>query len=89
MSGEHGLPGCHPLPARIPAGSLLGAQRYQPAHRDAEVLFSDIIWRPCTILAWARHDGRWAALIRWRNDAEDWHLLDRRFVRARAPYPGG
>ena len=82
MSGGYGLPGCYPLSVRVPPGSLLCAQRHQPTRRDAEILFSDALWRPCTILAWARHDGGWAVLVRWHSGAQDWHVFDRRFIRA-------
>lgn len=82
MSGGYGVPGCYPLPARIPPGSLLSARRHEPVRRDAEILFSDAIWRPCTILAWARYRDGWAALVRWHGGAEDWHVFDPRFIRA-------
>jgi len=89
MSGGYGLPGCYPLPARVPPGALLGARRHQPARRDAEILFSDTAWRPCTILAWARYRGGWAALVRWHSGAQDWHVFDGRFIRARNRTLGG
>jgi hypothetical protein len=82
MPGSYGTPGCYPLAARIPPGSLLNAARFEPVQRDAEVLFSDTAWRPCEILAWARYRAGWAALVRWHSGEQDWHVFDRRFIRA-------
>jgi hypothetical protein len=76
------VPGCYPLAARIPPGALLNAPQHEPGRRDAEVLFSDRAWHPCTVLAWARYRAGWAALVRWQSGAEDWHVFDRRFIRA-------
>ncbi len=50
------------------------SQRYRPRHSRAEVLFTDGIWVPCTVLAWAKSQAGWAALVRWRNGAEEWLL---------------
>ena len=54
--------------ARVPAGDLIDRMRHEPRLRAAEVLYSDTAWRSCTVLAWARHRGGWAVLIRWRDD---------------------
>ena len=67
--------------ARVPAGDLIDRMRHEPKLRAAEVLYSDTAWRPCTVLAWARHRGGWAVLIRWRDGHEDWREYDPRHIR--------
>lgn len=67
--------------ARVPAGDLIDRMRHEPKLRAAEVLYSDTVWRSCTVLAWARHRGGWAVLIRWRDDREDWREYDPRHIR--------
>ena len=67
--------------ARVPAGDLIDRMRHEPKLRAAEVLHSDTTWRPCTVLAWARHRGGWAVLIRWRDGHEDWREYDPRHIR--------
>ena len=67
--------------ARVPAGDLIDRMRHEPKLRTAEVLHSDTTWRPCTVLAWARHRGGWAVLIRWRDGHEDWREYDPRHIR--------
>ena len=79
--------------ARVPAGDLIDRMRHEPKLRAAEVLHSDTTWRPCTVLAWARHQGGWAVLIRWRDGHEDWREYDPRHIRpgngsALRPAPG-
>jgi len=51
---------------------MSASERYRPRHSRAEVLFADGVWVPCTILAWAKSQAGWAALVRWRNGGEDW-----------------
>jgi hypothetical protein len=70
--------------ARVPAGDLIDRMRHEPKLRTAEVLHSDTTWRPCTILAWARHRDTWAVLIRWPDGHDDWREYDPRHIR-----PGG
>src|ERR1700746_3270827 len=70
--------------ARVPAGDLIDRMRHEPKLRAAEVLHSDTTWRPCTILAWARHRDTWAVLIRWADRHDDWREYDPRHIR-----PGG
>src|SRR5262250_2161585 len=67
--------------ARVPAGDLIDRMRHEPKLRTAEVLHSDTTWRPCTVLAWARHRGSWAVLIRWPDGHEDWREYDPRHIR--------
>jgi hypothetical protein len=67
--------------ARVPAGDLIDRMRHEPKLRSAEVLHSDTTWRPCTVLAWARHRGSWAVLIRWPGGHEDWREYDPRNIR--------
>jgi hypothetical protein len=67
--------------ARVPAGDLIDRTRHEPKLRAAEVLHSDTAWRPCTVLAWARHRDAWAVLIRWRDGHEDWREYDPRHIR--------
>ena len=67
--------------ARVPAGDLIDRKRHEPKLRAAEVLHSDTTWRPCTVLAWAKHRGGWAVLIRWRDGHEDWREYDPRHIR--------
>jgi hypothetical protein len=67
--------------ARVPAGDLIDRMRHEPKLRAAEVLYSDTVWRSCIVLAWARHRGGWAVLIRWRDDREDWREYDPRHIR--------
>jgi len=67
--------------ARVPAGDLIDRMRHEPKLRSAEVLHSDTTWRPCTVLAWARHRGSWAVLIRWPDGHEDWRQYDLRNIR--------
>ena len=73
--------------ARVPAGDLIDRMRHEPKLRAAEVLYSDTAWRSCTVLAWARHRGGWAVLIRWRDGHEDWREYDPRHIRPGDP-PG-
>ena len=58
--------------ARVPAGGLIDRMRHEPKLRAAEVLHSDTTWRPCTVLAWAKHRAGWAVLIRWPDGQSDW-----------------
>ena len=67
--------------ARVPAGDLIDRMRHEPKLRSAEVLHSDTTWRPCIVLAWARHRGSWAVLIRWPDGHEDWRAYDPRNIR--------
>jgi hypothetical protein len=67
--------------ARVPAGDLIDRARHEPKLRAAEVLHSDGTWRPCTVLAWARHRGSWAVLIRWPDGHDDWREYDLRHIR--------
>ena len=67
--------------ARVPAGDLIDRMRHEPKLRAAEVLHSDTTWRPCTVLAWARHRGAWAMLIRWPDGHDDWREYDPRHIR--------
>ena len=69
--------------ARVPAGDLIDRMRHEPKLRSAEVLHSDTTWRPCTVLAWARHRGAWAVLIRWPDGHDDWREYDPRHIRPR------
>ena len=82
------LPGGYPPPvgtvpmlSRVPAGELMDTPRRAPVRRTAEVLYSDTSWRPCWIVAWARYQGGWAALIRWPDGREDWRQFNRRHMR--------
>jgi hypothetical protein len=75
--------------ARVPAGDLIDRMRHEPKLRAAEVLHSDTTWRPCTVLAWARHRGVWAVLIRWPDGHDDWREYDPRHIRpSRGPALG-
>src|ERR1700761_5395951 len=76
--------GTVPMLSRVPAGELMDSPRRAPVRRAAEVLYSDTSWRPCQIVAWARHGGGWAALIRWPDGREDWRQFNRRHMRPRA-----
>src|ERR1700744_504855 len=76
--------GTVPMLSRVPAGELMDSPRRAPVRRTAEVLYSDTSWRPCQIVAWARHQGGWAALIRWPDGREDWRQFNRRPMRPRA-----
>jgi hypothetical protein len=67
--------------ARVPAGDLIDRMRHEPKLRAAEVLHSDATWRQCTVLAWARHRGAWAVLIRWPDGHDDWREYDPRHMR--------
>ena len=67
--------------ARVPAGDLIDRMRHEPKLRAAEVLHSDTTWRPCTVLAWAKHRGAWAVLIRWPDGHDDWREYDPRHIR--------
>jgi hypothetical protein len=69
--------------ARVPAGDLIDRMRHEPKLRSAEVLHSDTTWRPGTVLAWARHRGAWAVLIRWPDGHDDWREYDPRHIRPR------
>src|SRR6201999_2787193 len=73
--------GTVPMLSRVPAGELMDSPRRAPGRRTAEVLYSDTSWRPCLIVAWARHRGGWAALIRWPDGREDWRQFNRRHMR--------
>src|SRR5215469_13986964 len=73
--------GTWPMLARVPAGDLIDRMRHEPKLRAAEVLYSDTTWRSCIVLAWARHRGGWAVLIRWRDGHEDWREYDPRHIR--------
>src|ERR1700742_990206 len=73
--------GTVPMLSRVPAGELMDSPRRAPGRRTAEVLYSDTSWRPCLIVAWARHQGGWAALIRWPDGREDWRQFNRRHMR--------
>jgi hypothetical protein len=70
-----------PAPRRIPAGVMMSSTRHEPRHRRAEVLCTDQGWRPAEILAWARCQAGWAALIRWPDGTQDWRQHDRRLIR--------
>jgi hypothetical protein len=70
-----------PVPRRIPAGVMMSSTRHEPRHRQAEVLCTDQGWRPAEILAWARCQAGWAALIRWPDGTQDWRQHDRRLIR--------
>jgi hypothetical protein len=56
-----------------PAG-LPGGPDIEPRSPAAEVLFSDLSWRPVTLLAWRQHRQGWAVLIRWPDNSTDWRL---------------
>jgi hypothetical protein len=71
----------------VPQGALIDSPRYAPQHHTAEALYSDQTWRPCNIIAWARHREGWAALIRWPSGREDWRHFDRRSLRPRCGDP--
>src|SRR6201996_2544329 len=73
--------GTVPMLSRVPAGELMDSPRRAPVRRTAEVLSSDTSWRPCQIVAWARPQGGWAALIRWPDGREDWRQFNRRHMR--------
>lgn len=73
----------YPIPARVPPGTLIDAKRHSPAWQEAEMYYSDGSWLPCTVLAWTRHRGGWAALVRWQDTKEEWRMYDRRFMRPR------
>ncbi len=73
--------GTVPMLSRVPAGELMDSPRRAPVRRTAEVLYSDTSWRPCLIVAWARYQGGWAALIRWPDGREDWRQFNRRHMR--------
>jgi hypothetical protein len=45
------------------------------------VLCTDQGWRRAEILAWARCQAGWAALIRWPDGTQDWRQHDRRLIR--------
>ena len=70
-----------PVPRRIPAGVMMSSTRHEPRHRRAEVLCTDQGWRSAEILAWARFQAGWAALIRWPDGTQDWRQYDRRLIR--------
>ena len=61
---------------RVSAGEMIDSTRHEPKLRAAEVLHSDTSWRPCTVLAWTRHRGAWALLVRWPDGHEDWREYD-------------
>src|SRR5437870_2267779 len=70
--------------APISADQLAGCQARPAIGSAAEVLFSDQAWRPVLVLAWVRHGGSWAVLIRWSDGSEDWRAYDSRFLRPAA-----
>src|ERR1700761_9407757 len=72
--------GTVPMLSRVPAGELMDTPRRAPVRRTAEVLYSDTSWRPCWIVAWARYQGGWAALIRWPDGRGDWRQVNRRHM---------
>jgi hypothetical protein len=54
----------------------MDAERLGPACASATVLHSDGEWHPATILAWCRHRGEWAVLLRWSDGSQDWRRHD-------------
>lgn len=46
----------------------------------AEMLVNDM-WRPCEVLAWARHYWKWEVLVRFPDGHVGWHEYDRRWIR--------
>ena len=68
--------------AKVPSGEMIDRTRHEPGHRQAEVLCSDTSWRKVSVLAWARHRGGWAVLIRWLDGRDDWRQYDPRRLRA-------
>jgi hypothetical protein len=72
-----------PVPEWIPAGVMVAGTRYVPRHRRVEVLYTDRAWRLAEVLAWARNQDGWAALVRWPDASEDWRAYDEKFIRPR------
>jgi hypothetical protein len=72
-----------PVLERIPAGVTIAGTRYEPRHRRVEVLYTDRAWRLAKVLAWARYQDGWAALVRWPDASEDWRPYDEKFIRPR------
>ncbi len=70
-----------PVPERIPAGIMSAARRRPPRFPAAEVLLRDGSWQSCTVVAWARNQAGWAALVRWPGGREDWLQYHSRHIR--------
>lgn len=49
--------------------------------RCAAEMLVDGMWRPCEVLAWARHRRRWKALVRLPDGQVGWRDYDRRLLR--------
>ena len=78
----------------LPGIAYLRSRRHATpteARCAAEMLVNDM-WRPCEVLAWARHRWRWKALVRFPDGQVDWLDYDRRRLRparvTTSPTPG-
>jgi hypothetical protein len=60
------------VPELLAESVMSMSTRHEPRYRGAEVLFTSGIWRPVEIVAWARCQAGWAALVRWPDGHEDW-----------------
>jgi hypothetical protein len=70
-----------PASQHIPAGIMMSSTRHEPRHRRAEALCIGGMWRQVEIVAWARCQAGWAALIRWPDGHEDWRLHQPQLIR--------
>jgi len=60
---------------------MMSSTRHQPRHRRAEVLCTGGAWRRVEIVAWARCQAGWAALIRWPDGHQDWQPYQPTLIR--------
>ena len=56
-------------------------QAAQTEARCAAEMLVNGMWRPCEVLAWARHLWRWRVLVRFPDGQMGWHDYDRRWLR--------
>jgi hypothetical protein len=60
-----------------PAEPHMAGRQAVPRHPEAEAMWTDTTWRPCTVLAWARAPGGgWLVFIRWPDGASGWYEHD-------------
>ena len=70
-----------PVPQLLTDSVMSMSTRHAPCHRRAEVLCTTGIWRPAEIVAWARCQAGWAALVRWQDASEDWLIYAAHSIR--------
>lgn len=66
---------------RLPSAAMSAARQYAPRQPLAKLLCGDGSWRPCEVLAWAKSQKGWVALVRWEG-GQDWLVYDVNHIKA-------